>query len=78
MLHIRKKLMINNATELRAYYDDIRKDDAKRMKLVSVVATIIILGVSFGLWFGSEPVPSIELTNDQVDTISPALPPTAP
>jgi|TARA_B110000902_G_scaffold1290_1_gene1419 hypothetical protein len=70
--------MINNATELRAYYDDIRKDDAKRMKLVSVVATIIILGVSFGLWFGSEPVPSIELTNDQVDTISPALPPTAP
>jgi hypothetical protein len=70
--------MINNATELRAYYDDIRKDDAKRMKLVSVVATIIILGVSFGLWFGSEPVPSIELTNDQVDAISPALPPTAP
>jgi hypothetical protein len=70
--------MINNATELRAYYDDIRKDDAKKMKLVSVVATIIILGVSFGLWFGSEPVPSIELTNDQVDTISPALPPTAP
>ena len=70
--------MINNATELRAYYDDIRKDDAKRMKLVSVVATIIILGVSFGLWFGSEPVPSIELTNDQVDTICPALPPTAP
>ena len=70
--------MINNATELRAYYDDIRKDDAKKMKLVSVVATIIILGVSFGLWFGSEPVPSIELTNDQVDAISPALPPTAP
>jgi hypothetical protein len=70
--------MINNATELRAYYDNIRKDDAKRMKLVSVVATIIILGVSFGLWFGSEPVPSIELTNDQVDAISPALPPTAP
>jgi hypothetical protein len=70
--------MINNATELRAYYDNIRKDDAKRMKLVSVVATIIIIGVSFGLWFGSEPVPSIELTNDQVDAISPALPPTAP
>ena len=70
--------MINTATELRAYYDKIRKDDAKRMKLVSVVATIIILGVSFGLWFGSEPVPSIELTNDQVDAISPALPPTAP
>ena len=70
--------MINTATELRAYYDKIRADDAKRMKLVSVVATIIILGVSFGLWFGSEPVPSIELTNDQVDAISPALPPTAP
>jgi hypothetical protein len=48
------------------------------MKLVSVVATIIILGVSFGLWFGPNPVPSIELTNDQVDTISPALPPMAP
>ena len=78
MFHIRKKLMINNATELRAYYDNIRKDDAKRMKLVSVVATIIIIGVSFGLWFGPNPVPSIELTNDQVDAISPALPPTAP
>jgi hypothetical protein len=70
--------MINNATELRAYYDNIRKDDAKRMKLVSVVATIIIIGVSFGLWFDPNPVPSIELTNDQVDAISPALPPTAP
>jgi|TARA_R110000787_G_scaffold28115_2_gene76942 hypothetical protein len=59
--------MINTATELRAYYDNIRKDGAKRMKLISVVATIIILGVSFGMWFGPEPVPSIELTNDQVD-----------
>jgi|TARA_R110000787_G_scaffold161684_1_gene275072 hypothetical protein len=76
--------MINTATELRAYYDKIRKDDAKRMKLVSIVATILILGVSFGLWFGPEPVPSIELTNDQVDAISnvniptPAFPPTVP
>tara|TARA_R110000824_G_scaffold354827_2_gene541947 strand:+ start:246 stop:476 length:231 start_codon:yes stop_codon:yes gene_type:complete len=76
--------MINTATELRAYYDKIRADDAKRMKLVSVVATILILGVSFGLWFGPEPVPSIELTNDQVDAISnvniptPAFPPTVP
>tara|TARA_R110002051_G_C8410611_1_gene450069 strand:- start:253 stop:483 length:231 start_codon:yes stop_codon:yes gene_type:complete len=76
--------MVNTATELRAYYDNIRKDDVKRMKLISVVATIIILGVSFGLWFGPEPVPSIELTNDQVDTISnvniptPAFPPTVP
>ena len=76
--------MINTATELRAYYDKIRKNDAKRMKLVSVVATILILGVSFGLWFGPEPVPSIELTNDQVDAISnvntptPAFPPTVP
>jgi len=76
--------MINTATELRAYYDNIRKDDVKRTKLISVVATIIILGVSFGLWFGPEPVPSIELTNDQVDTISnvniptPAFPPTVP
>ena len=70
--------MINTATELRAYYDKIRADDAKRMKLVSVVATIIIIGVSFGLWFGPNSVPSIELTNDQVDTISPALPPMAP
>jgi len=76
--------MVNTATELRAYYDNIRKDDVKRTKLISVVATIIILGVSFGLWFGPEPVPSIELTNDQVDTISnvniptPAFPPTVP
>ena len=76
--------MVNTATELRAYYDKIRKNDAKRMKLVSVVATILILGVSFGLWFGPEPVPSIELTNDQVDAISnvniptPAFPPTVP
>ena len=76
--------MINTATELRAYYDKIRKDDAKKMKLVSVVATILILGVSFGLWFGPETVPSIELTNDQVDAISnvniptPAFPPTVP
>jgi hypothetical protein len=76
--------MINTATELRAYYDKIRKDDAKRMKLVSIVATILILGVSFGLWFGPETVPSIELTNDQVDAISnvniptPAFPPTVP
>ena len=76
--------MVNTATELRAYYDNIRKDDVKRTKLISVVATIIILGVSFGLWFGPEPVPSTELTNDQVDTISnvniptPAFPPTVP
>ena len=76
--------MINTAAELRAHYDSIRKDDAKRMKLVSVVATIIILGVSFWLWFSPEPVPSIGLTNGQVDAIgnvdtpAPAFPPTVP
>ena len=69
--------MINTATELRAYYDKIRKDDARRMRAVSIVFTILILGISFGLWFGPEPVPAISNIESPTPTLPPLLPPGA-